>query len=52
MEGWAVVAGYAAAIEGVTRNLAVDLRPVRINCVAPGPVETELIAGMSEEQRR
>ncbi|KAK4951050.1 hypothetical protein LTR10_011043 [Elasticomyces elasticus] len=52
MEGWAVVAGYAAGIEGVTRNLAVDLKPVRVNCVAPGPVDTELVAGMSDEQRR
>lgn len=52
MEGWAVVAGYAAGIEGVTRNLAVDFRPVRVNCVAPGPIETELISGMSEKQRR
>ncbi|KAK5719094.1 hypothetical protein LTR15_007617 [Elasticomyces elasticus] len=52
MEGWAVVAGYAAGIEGVTRNLAIDLKPVRVNCVAPGPVDTELVAGMSDEQRR
>ncbi|KAK3111514.1 hypothetical protein LTR53_013167 [Teratosphaeriaceae sp. CCFEE 6253] len=51
MEGWTVVAGYAAAIEGVTRNLALDLKPVRVNCVAPGPVETELFTGMSEAQR-
>ena len=52
MEGWTVVAGYAAGIEGFTRNLAVDLRPVRVNCVAAGPVLTELYDGMSEAQRR
>jgi NAD(P)-dependent dehydrogenase (short-subunit alcohol dehydrogenase family) len=30
------------AMEGLTRGLAVDLAPVRVNCVCPGVIETEL----------
>lgn len=36
------VAGFAAAMEGITRSLAVDLKPVRVNLVAPGVVDTEI----------
>ena len=32
----------AMAAEGLTRGLAVDLAPVRVNCVCPGVIETEL----------
>jgi len=42
MAGYSVFAGYASAQYGLTRNLAVDLAPRRVNLVAPGATETEL----------
>ncbi len=39
--GYAILAGWGAGIEGLTRGLAVDLKPVRVNCVALGAVHTE-----------
>ncbi|KAK5052678.1 hypothetical protein LTR84_002544 [Exophiala bonariae] len=40
--GRVLMGGWAAGVEGVTRALAVDLRPIRVNCVCPGAVHTEL----------
>jgi NAD(P)-dependent dehydrogenase (short-subunit alcohol dehydrogenase family) len=40
--GWSVTAGWGSAKEGMTRGLAVDLKPIRVNCVSPGAIETEL----------
>ena len=43
----------AAYLEGMTKGLAVDLAPIRVNMVALGPVDTELIrsfAGGSQEK--
>jgi NAD(P)-dependent dehydrogenase (short-subunit alcohol dehydrogenase family) len=34
--------GIASSMEGLTRGLAVELAPIRVNCVMPGPVHTEL----------
>ena len=42
MPDWSVVAGYAGGIHSVVRNLALDLKPVRVNGVSPGVVDTEL----------
>lgn len=39
---WAVVASYASGLHGMTRNLALDLRPIRVNLVSPGAVDTDL----------
>lgn len=52
MKGWsATISGVGSAVEGLTRGLAVDLAPIRVNCVAPGAVpETDVWSGMSEEQ--
>jgi NAD(P)-dependent dehydrogenase (short-subunit alcohol dehydrogenase family) len=47
--GRALMAGWGAGVEGVTRALAVDLRPVRVNCVCPGPTKTELFSGFPDE---
>ncbi len=41
-KGWSVIAGVGGAVQGLTRGLAVDLAPIRVNCVAPGAVHTEL----------
>jgi NAD(P)-dependent dehydrogenase (short-subunit alcohol dehydrogenase family) len=47
--GWVITAGYSGAQEGLARGMAVDLAPVRVNCVSPGSVKTELLAGMPDE---
>ncbi len=41
-KGWAVMAAAGGGVEGVARGLAVDLAPIRVNCVSPGAVHTEL----------
>jgi len=50
-ENWSVVASYASGLHGMTRNLALDLKPVRVNLVSPGAVETELWDRMSPDAR-
>ena len=47
--GRVLMAGWGAGVEGVTRALAVDLKPVRVNCVCPGPTRTELFDGFPQE---
>ncbi|RYP74221.1 hypothetical protein DL771_003154 [Monosporascus sp. 5C6A] len=42
LPGYSVLASFASALHGLTRNLALDLAPLRVNVVAPGPTETEL----------
>lgn len=43
-----VYATAKAALIGLTRNVAAELAPygVRVNCIAPGNMATEMIAGM------
>jgi NAD(P)-dependent dehydrogenase (short-subunit alcohol dehydrogenase family) len=51
--GWTVGASISSAIAGLTRALAVELAPIRVNCVAPGVVRTPLWNRLSEiEQER
>lgn len=40
--GWAMASSWGAAIEGLMRGLAMDLKPLRVNLVEPGAVGTEL----------
>lgn len=51
--GLAVYAATKAALEGFGRSLARELGPrgIRVNCVAPGFLETDLSAPLSEENR-
>ncbi len=51
MPGSAVAAAGASAIEGLTRGLAVELAPIRVNAVRPGVVRTPMWDGLPEEQR-
>jgi NAD(P)-dependent dehydrogenase (short-subunit alcohol dehydrogenase family) len=51
MRGWPAAAAYAAGLDGLTRALALDLAPLRVNVVHPGATETE-IWGPTPEQRR
>ena len=39
--GFAAIAPVGAAVKSLTRALANDLKPIRVNCVCPGPVKTE-----------
>jgi NAD(P)-dependent dehydrogenase (short-subunit alcohol dehydrogenase family) len=50
---WVAVAGYAAGLHGLTRQLAYDLAPqhFRVNLVSPGAVKTEMWNGMPESVR-
>ncbi|KAL7955930.1 hypothetical protein V8C34DRAFT_290069 [Trichoderma compactum] len=43
LPNWSIIAASGGATEGLSRGLAVDLRPVRCNCVMLGGVETELL---------
>jgi NAD(P)-dependent dehydrogenase (short-subunit alcohol dehydrogenase family) len=38
-------------MEALTRALAVELAPIRVNAVCPGTVRTELWSGMAESAR-
>jgi len=49
--GWAVPAGICGAVEALTRALAVELAPIRVNAVSPGVLRSPLWAGMSEAER-
>ena len=41
-KGMATISAGAAAIEFLARGLAVDLAPIRVNCVCPGLIQTEM----------
>ena len=49
--GWTAVAGYATGLHGLTRNLALDMKPTRVNLISPGAVDTELWDTLSKEER-
>ena len=49
--GWSVAASICAAMEGLTRALAVELAPIRVNIVSPGVVKTPLWGGMAQADR-
>jgi NAD(P)-dependent dehydrogenase (short-subunit alcohol dehydrogenase family) len=39
---WSIPAGYAGGLHSMTRQLAVDLKPIRVNLISPGPIDTPL----------
>ena len=49
--GWSLGASICSAMEGLTRALAVELAPIRVNIVSPGVVRTPLWANMTEADR-
>jgi NAD(P)-dependent dehydrogenase (short-subunit alcohol dehydrogenase family) len=48
---WSVAASICGAMEGLTRALAVELAPVRVNAVSPGVVRSPLWDNMTEADR-
>lgn len=50
--GWSLIAYFAAGLQGLARNLALDLAPIRANAVEPGYVDTALWnAAMTADQK-
>jgi NAD(P)-dependent dehydrogenase (short-subunit alcohol dehydrogenase family) len=50
-KGWTVPASICGAMDGLTRALAVELAPIRVNAVSPGVVRTPLWNAMTSDQR-
>jgi NAD(P)-dependent dehydrogenase (short-subunit alcohol dehydrogenase family) len=52
-KGWVVAASVCGTIEALTRALALELAPIRVNAVSPGVVRTNLWQNMTAaEQER
>jgi NAD(P)-dependent dehydrogenase (short-subunit alcohol dehydrogenase family) len=51
VKGWIVAASITGAVEALTRALAIELAPIRVNLVCAGFVKTELWDGMPEGER-
>ena len=49
--GWSVGASICGALEAMTRALAVELAPLRVNAVSPGIVRTPLWSPIPEVER-
>lgn len=47
----AIVSALSSAMEGLVRGLAVEYKPLRINCVAPGAVATDHLWTYDETAR-
>ncbi len=50
-KGWVIAASVCGTIEALTRALAVELAPIRVNAVSPGIVRTNLWQDMSASER-
>jgi len=48
----AIVGASNGALESLTRALALELAPVRVNCVSPGVIDTPIRAAMPEAARK
>ncbi len=48
----AIVGATNGALESLTRSLALELAPVRVNCVSPGIIDTPIRAAMPEVARK
>jgi len=49
--GWVIAASVCGTIEALTRALAIELAPIRVNAVCPGVVRTNLWQNMSSVER-
>ena len=49
--GWVIAASVCGTIEALTRALAIELAPIRVNAVSPGVVRTNLWQSMRKAER-
>jgi len=49
--GWSVASSICSAMEGFVRAMAVELAPIRVNCVVPGVCKTPLWDSMPDADR-
>jgi NAD(P)-dependent dehydrogenase (short-subunit alcohol dehydrogenase family) len=50
-KGWSVAASICGAVESLTRSLAIELAPIRVNAVCAGMVNTNLWSNIPEADR-
>jgi NAD(P)-dependent dehydrogenase (short-subunit alcohol dehydrogenase family) len=50
-KGWTLAASVCGAIDSLTRALAVELAPIRVNAVSPGVARTNLWQNIGEHER-
>jgi NAD(P)-dependent dehydrogenase (short-subunit alcohol dehydrogenase family) len=50
-KGWVVPSSLLGGMEALTRALAVELAPIRVNIVSPGVVRTEMWDALPDEAR-
>ena len=50
-KGWVVAASVCGTIEALTRALALELAPIRVNAVSPGVVRTNLWQNLTAAER-
>jgi NAD(P)-dependent dehydrogenase (short-subunit alcohol dehydrogenase family) len=50
-KGWSVASAISGAVEALTRGLALEMAPIRVNTVCAGMVKTPLWGGMSGDER-
>ena len=52
LEGESIYAATKAAVESYSKTVAKELSKfnIRVNCIAPGPIKTELLRGVTQEQ--
>lgn len=50
-KGWVIAASVCGTVEALTRALALELAPIRVNAVSPGVVRTNLWQTMSPSER-
>ncbi len=50
-QGWVALAAACSAMEGLTRALALELAPIRVNLVSPGLVRTPLWHNLPDADR-
>ena len=48
---WSLVVAIGGALQALSRGFTVDLQPIRVNTVAPGPVHTELYERLKTKEK-